>query len=199
MEKITVSKRMSFGKWVLLISVCLLSAAFLRARNVRSEEPEQEQDRDGLDYVCIQDVAVEFNQDATWKMPLEEMKVQVPSAEAKRRCRPPLVPWVEGSKLLGSGMDFDTGYGGMLSQYAGTKEAAVSATESVLESVGWLETPASIRLRSIKKDTTVRMFERKGAWLMAIAVDGKPHASTTEKNSVLFVVGQWRRDLLERL
>lgn len=199
MDNLIGKKRETTGKWFFLVCVCLLSAAFLRAQNVRSEEPEQAYDRDGLDYVCVQDAAVALHQDAEWNMPLEEMKMMIPNATAKRRCRPPLVPLIERSTPLGSGMDFDTGYGGMLSRFDGTEDEAVAAVETALKQVGWVETAASHRIRTIKKDTPARVFERDGAWLLTVVVTGKGSADGSTKNSAIFVAGQWRRDILERL
>ena len=191
-------RAVSLGKWFALFGLSIGAAAFLRAGKVVSEEPAQRMDRDGLDYFCIADAAVAFNQDEGIKFPSGERKMELPLI-AKRRCRPALVPVIPGAKPLASGMDFDTGYGGMLSRFSGTKQEAVLAAEKALKQVGWLETPASVRIRSIKKNSTARVFERDGGWLLVVSVDGPSGSDGTKVTSALLTAGQWRRDILESL
>ena len=191
-------KKLEHGKWAVLFCGCLLSAVFLRAQNVQSNETVAPADEDGIDYCCVGDAAIDFKQSSAAPSARENV-LALPSAVAKRRCRPPLVPPPSESSFLGSAMDFDSGYGGMLSRFDGDKQRAIAAAEAELTAVGWHETAASVRVRDIKQGTTVRMFERDGAWLLAVSVAAAGIASNGGPTSAVFVAGQWRRDILEKL
>jgi hypothetical protein len=187
--------------WFVLIGCSVSAVALLRTGKVSSREPSSEVDSEntGLDYVCVADAAVPLRERDIEMLDKEEAKLKVRFSEASRRCRPPLVPIVEGSVPLGSGMSFGSGYGGMLSRFEGTKEQAIGATQSALEQLGWEETPASKKIRQIKKSIAARVFSREGAWLFAVATQGKTDIDDRAQKSSVFVAGQWRRDILEML
>ena len=178
------------------IAVLMIRIGPVFSDEAKTSERESSQD---LDYVCVADAALPLRPSEIEQLDRAENKLEVRFAVARRRCRPPLVPELPGSSFLGSAMDFDSGYGGMLRRFDGDKQRAVAAAEAALTQVGWQETPASRRVRDIKKGTTVRMFEREGAWLLAVSVDASGLASDGGAQSAVFVAGQWRQDILEKL
>jgi hypothetical protein len=166
-----------------LIALALASVAILGARDGWSQNSGAPK-REGLRYICVGSIAVDL-WPADESAPLERHP-EMPMAEAKRRCRPPMPPSSKRSKTVAAAVAPASGFGAVLEEWNAGPDAALTGARELLEAAGWVETAGSKLLRSERPDLAAAAYENDGAWLFTLEVP-RPGASRT----LILTAGLW--------
>lgn len=175
-------------KRISTVLICLSIAAIglLRVERSQSNEPASE-DRvleHELRYVCIGSLAFELG-GIRKAAPLEEFKLTLSDAEARRHCLPPNLPMRE--RPVVSVTAPSRGYGAVVERNPRAPTDALAFLRTEMQAVGWRETEASKQLGDIEKERKVIAYKRDNAWIFTTAVPVPNGAG-----SLLLTAGEWR-------
>ncbi len=184
--------------WYILFGCSVCAAIFFKIGSAFSGESIRSFSANisRVDYACVASAAVAFDNSETNQHVFLEFKMEDEKIAAKTRCQLPLVPKFKNSQILVSATSFNTGYGGMLSRFDLPKEDAEQVVEVELLKNGWMETKASKDYKEYSKGSLLKYYSRPGAWLVVAVVNSK---NNENHKSTVFMGGQWRPEIMERM